>query len=86
MANHQSAEKRIRQTAKRTIVNKSRLNRVRSFVKKVEMAIVHKDKKLAEESFLLAQPEIHRGVKAGVLHRNTAGRKLSRLISRIKSL
>lgn len=86
MANHKSAEKRIRQTAKRTIVNKARLSRIRTFVKKVEAAIAAGDRTAATEAFRAAQPELQRGVNKGVLHRNTAARKISRLAHRIAAL
>lgn len=86
MANTKSAKKRIRQTERRTAVNRARLSRVRTFVKKVETAINSGDKDAAAAMFRVAQPEIQRGVTKGVLHRNTASRKLSRLSQRIKAL
>jgi small subunit ribosomal protein S20 len=86
MANHKSAEKRIRQTAKRTLINKARLSRIRTFVKKVEAAIAAGDRAAATEAFRAAQPELQRGVNKGVLHRNTAARKISRLAHRIAAL
>jgi small subunit ribosomal protein S20 len=86
MANHKSAEKRIRQTERRTAVNKARVSRLRTFVKKVEAAIEGGDKEAARAAYAAAQPEIHRGVSKGVVHKNTAARKLSRLSSRIKAL
>ncbi|CAO3416299.1 30S ribosomal protein S20 [Azospirillum doebereinerae] len=86
MANHKSAEKRIRQTERRTEVNRARVSRIRSFVKKVESAIEAGDKSIAAEAFKSAQPEMMRGVTKGVLHQNTVSRKLSRLSARIKAL
>jgi small subunit ribosomal protein S20 len=86
MANHKSAEKRIRQTERRTAVNRARVSRIRTFVKKVESAIASGDKEAARAAFLLAQPEMHRGVSKGVVHRNTVARKLSRLSARINAL
>jgi small subunit ribosomal protein S20 len=86
MATHKSAEKRIRQTAKRTAVNRGRMSRVRTFVKKVEAAIARGDKETARSAFLLAQPEMHRAVTKGVLHKNTISRKISRLATRINAL
>ena len=86
MAHHKSAKKAIRQTERRTVINRARLSRVRNFIKKVETAIAGGDKKGAAEALKAAQPEMHRGVRTGVLHRNTASRKLSRLSARIKSL
>ena len=86
MAHHASAKKSIRQTERRSAVNRARMSNVRSFIKKVETAIDTGDKKTAVEALKAAQPVIHRGVRAGVLHRNTASRKLSRLSARIKTL
>ncbi|HMG49347.1 MAG TPA: 30S ribosomal protein S20 [Inquilinus sp.] len=86
MANHKSAEKRIRQTERRTLVNRNRVSRIRTFVKKVETAIEAGDKAAAAEAFKAAQPEMHRGITKGVLQKNTVARKLSRLSGRIKAL
>jgi small subunit ribosomal protein S20 len=86
MANHKSAEKRARQTERRTAVNRARTSRIKTFVKKVETAIASGDKSAAAEALRAAQPEIQRGVTKGVVHKNTAARKLSRLSARIKSL
>ena len=86
MAQHQSAKKRIRRNARRADVNGSRISRIRTFVKKVELAISAGDKAVAETALRAAQPEMHRGVSKGVLHRNTVGRKISRLSSRIKAM
>jgi len=86
MANHKSAEKRIRQTAKRTAVNRARVSRVRTFVKKVEAAIATGDKSTAASAPRLAQPELHRAITKGALHKNTVSRKLSRLATRINAL
>ena len=86
MATHKSAEKRTRQTAKRTAINRARTSRVRTFVKKVETAIASGDKEAAQSALRLAQPELHRAITKGVLHRNTVSRKLSRLAARINGL
>ncbi len=86
MATHPSAEKRYRQTERRTAVNRARLSRVRTFVKKVETAIAAGDKEAARAAFALAAPEMQRGITKGVLHKNTVARKLSRLSARIKAL
>lgn len=86
MANHKSAEKRIRQTASRTAVNRARVSRIRTFVKKVELAIATGDKAAATEALRNAQPELMRGTSKGVLHKNTVSRKLSRLSARINAL
>ena len=86
MPHHKSAEKRLRQTEKRTEINRARLSRVRTFVKKVETAIETGDKAEAQSAFQLAQPELHRATTKGVLHKNTVARKLSRLATRINAL
>ncbi len=86
MAHHKSAEKRYRQTLQRTEVNRSRVSRIRTFVRKVEAAIEAGNKEEAQSAFQAAQPELHRGVTKGVLHRNTVARKLSRLTARISAL
>jgi small subunit ribosomal protein S20 len=86
MAHSKQAKKRIRQIKRRTAINRARLGRVRSYVKQVEAAIAGGDKAAAEEAFRAAMPELHRGAQKGVLPRNTAARKLSRLSARIRAL
>ena len=86
MANTPSAKKRIRNTLRKTYINKSRRSRIKTFVKKVEDAIETKDAKSAIDSLKAAQPEIMRGVTKGIFHKNTASRKISRLSSRIKAI
>ena len=86
MANHKSAKKRIIRNANRAEINKSRISRIRTFIKKVETAISSGDKAAAQTALQEAQPEIMRGVTKGVLHRNTASRKVSRLAARVKSV
>ena len=86
MANHASAKKRIRRNARMEIVNKVRKNRVRSFIKKVELAIEKADKSGAQKALLEAQPEMHKSVSKGVFKKNTISRKLSRLSLRIKKI
>ena len=86
MAHHKSAKKRIRQTATRSDINRARVSRLRTFLKKVETAIESGNKDDAKAAFQAAQPELHRGIAKGVLHRNTVARKLSRLSARIKAL
>jgi small subunit ribosomal protein S20 len=86
MANNASARKRIRQTEKRTVRNKARKSRVRSFLRKVEEAVKSGDKAAAQEAFRAAQPEMQRAVTKGVLHANTVARRLSRLSARVKSV
>ncbi len=86
MANHKSAKKRIRRNADRAEINKSRISRIRTFVKKVESAILSGDKAVAQSALKEAQPEIMRGVTKGVLHKNTAARKVSRLAAQVKAV
>ncbi|MCC7260077.1 MAG: 30S ribosomal protein S20 [Alphaproteobacteria bacterium] len=86
MAYHKSAEKRIRQNGRRGEVNGERISRIRTFIKRVEAAIEKKDSKAATAAFLEAQPEIMRGVSKGVLKKNTAARKISRLSAGIRAL
>lgn len=71
MANIQSAKKRIRQTMRRTAVNRDRLVRIRTFLRYTEEAIANGKKKEAQEAFKTVQPELVRGVKTGLFHRNT---------------
>ena len=86
MPHHKSAEKRLRQTEKRTVINRARMSRVRTFVKRVEAAIETGDRAAAQSALQLAQPELHRATTKGVLHKNTVARKLSRLATRINAL
>lgn len=86
MAQHKSALKRIRRDAKQTLLNHSRLSRIRTFIKKVEAAIKTGDKASAQGALRTAQPELMRGVSKGVLHRNTAARKMSRLNAQVLKL
>ena len=86
MAHHKSAKKRIRRNLRRAAINGARISRIRTFVKNVELAIAGGDKDAAQAAYKQAQPELHRGVNKGVLHRNTVARKLSRLSARIKAM
>ncbi|MBM3643151.1 MAG: 30S ribosomal protein S20 [Alphaproteobacteria bacterium] len=86
MANHKSAEKRARQTKRRTAVNSARRGRVRAGIKNVMEAIAAGDKKAAQAALKAAQPEIQRGADKGVLADNTAARRVSRLAKRIKAM
>jgi small subunit ribosomal protein S20 len=86
MANTVSAKKAIRKIERRTEVNKSRRSRMRSYIRKVEEAIASGDKASASEALKAAQPEIMRSARGGVLHKNTASRKISRLSHRIKTI
>lgn len=86
MANSPQAKKRVRQIARRTAVNKARRSRIRTFIRKVEEAIASGDQGAARNALQAAQPEIMRGATKGVLHKNTASRKVSRLNHRIKAM
>ncbi|MCL4120884.1 UNVERIFIED_CONTAM: hypothetical protein GTU68_055893 [Idotea baltica] len=86
MANTAQSKKRARQAERRTEVNKARRSRIRTFLRKVEEAITGGDQKVAQEALKAAQPEIMRGVTKGVMHKNTASRKISRLTARVKGL
>jgi small subunit ribosomal protein S20 len=86
MANHKSAEKRARQTERRTAVNTARRSRVRGEIKKVQAAIVAGDKKAAAEALRAAQPEIQRGADKRVVTKAAAARRISRLSARIKAM
>ncbi len=86
MANHKSAEKRARQTERRTAVNTNRRSRVRNFIKKVEEAIAAGDKKAATAALREAQPEIQRGATQHIVAKNAASRRVSRLNARIKAM
>jgi small subunit ribosomal protein S20 len=86
MANTKSAKKAARQAERRTLINKSRRSRMRTFVRKVEEAIASGDKQAADLALREAQPEIMRSALKGIIHKNTASRKISRLSARIKSL
>ncbi|MBI4969727.1 MAG: 30S ribosomal protein S20 [Rhodospirillales bacterium] len=86
MAHHKSAKKRIRQTVRRTAVNDARRSRIRTYVKKVETAIAAGDKEAAKAALRVAEPELARGAGKGLVPKNTAARKVSRLSARIKAL
>lgn len=86
MANHQSAKKRIRQIRRRSQVNRSRLSRMRTYVKKVEAAIESGNAAAARDALKAVEPQLMRSAQKGIIHKNTASRKLSRLSARIKSM
>ena len=86
MANTLSAKKRVRQINRKTEFNKARRSRIRTFVKRVEDCLLKGDSDAAVKALKEAQPEIQRGVSKGILHKNTASRKISRLSNRIKSI
>jgi small subunit ribosomal protein S20 len=86
MANTGSAKKATRRIARLTEVNRNRISRVRSFVRKVEEALASGDKAAASEALKAAQPELMRAASRGVIHRNTVSRKISRLAARVKAV
>ncbi|ABV95104.1 ribosomal protein S20 [Dinoroseobacter shibae DFL 12 = DSM 16493] len=86
MANSPQAKKRARQNERRAEVNKARRSRIRTFLRKVEEAIASGDSSAAADALRSAQPELMRGVTKGILHKNTASRKMSRLSKRVKAL
>ncbi|MDQ1901239.1 30S ribosomal protein S20 [Paracoccus sp. WLY502] len=86
MANTPQSKKRARQIERRTEVNKARRSRIRTFLRKVEEAIASGNADAAKTALQAAQPELMRGVTKGVVHKNTASRKISRLASRVKAL
>jgi small subunit ribosomal protein S20 len=86
MANIKSAKKRILTTAKKTEANTARRSRIRTFIKRVVTAIEAGNATEAKTALLQAQPEIDRGVSKGILKKNTAARKMSRLSATIKAL
>jgi small subunit ribosomal protein S20 len=86
MPNIASAKKRVRRSAKRTLVNHARKSRIRTLTRTVEEAIRKGDKSAAQAALRAAEPEIMRGVGKGVLHKNTGSRKVSRLTKRVAAL
>ena len=86
MANTPQAKKRIRRNENRAEINGARMSRIRTYVKKVETALAAGDKDAAQSALNTAQPELARGVAKGVLHKNTAARKMSRLVKRVAAL
>ncbi|MEM9756806.1 MAG: 30S ribosomal protein S20 [Pseudomonadota bacterium] len=86
MANSPQSKKRARQNERRFAINKARRSRIRTFLRRVDEAIAAGDQAAAQAALRAAQPELMRGVTKGVLHKNTAARKMSRLSSRVKAL
>jgi small subunit ribosomal protein S20 len=86
MAHHPSAKKRIRQTARRTQINRARTSRIRTFIKKVELAVASGDREAAQQALRAAEPEIRRGVNKRVLKLNTASRRISRLSRKVNKM
>ncbi len=86
MANHKSAKTRIRRNERRAVINGNRISRIRTFIKKVMVAVEGGDAAQAETALRQAQPEIQRGVAKGIMHKKTAARKISRLSARVKAI
>ncbi|HEX6860338.1 MAG TPA: 30S ribosomal protein S20 [Caulobacteraceae bacterium] len=86
MANNPGAKKAIRKIARRTEVNTARRSRVRTYLRKFEEALAAGDASVAKDTFVRAQSELMRAVSKGVVHKNTAARKVSRLAARLKKL
>lgn len=86
MANTPSAKKATRKIARRAEVNRTRRSRMRTFIRKVEEAIASGNAAVAAEALKSAQPELMRAAQKGVLHKNTASRKVSRLAARVKAI
>jgi small subunit ribosomal protein S20 len=86
MANTSSAKKATRVSARRASINKNRTSLVRTTVRKVEEAITSGKKADAEAALKVAQPQLARGAQKGILHKNTASRKVSRLTARVKAM
>lgn len=86
MANTSSAKKAVRKIERRTAVNRARRSRMRTFLRKVEEALAAGDAGLAANALRVAEPELMRAAQHGVVHKNTASRKVSRLTARVKAL
>ena len=86
MANTKSAKKATRKIARKTEVNKSRRTKLRSFLKKMEDALTAGDKEKAKEQLKATQPVVMKSASKGIIHKNTAARKMSRLSKRVKAL
>ena len=86
MANNPGAKKAIRKIERRTAVNKARRSRVRTYLRKFEEALAAGDANVAKDAFVTAQSELMRAVSKGVVHKNTASRKVSRLAKAISAL
>ncbi|MGD1036465.1 MAG: 30S ribosomal protein S20 [Roseiarcus sp.] len=86
MANTKSAQKAVRKIARRTAVNKSRRSQMRTYVRKVEDAIAANDASAAADALRSAEPLVARAAQKGILHKNAASRKISRLAKRVKAL
>lgn len=86
MANTSSAKKAARQRIRRTQVNKARLSKTNTFVRKVEEALASGDKDAAKTALKAAEPILMRSSQKGIVHKKAAARKVSRLAARVKAL
>ncbi len=86
MANTNSARKATRKIARRAEVNRDRRSRMRTFVRKLEEALEAGKKDEAVAAFKAAEPELAKAAGKGILHRNTASRKIARLAARVRAL
>jgi small subunit ribosomal protein S20 len=86
MANHSSAKKALRQTIKKNLINKSRLSRIKTYIKKTVNAVATGSKDDATAAFIIAQSEIMKGVSKNLLKPNTAARRVSALSRKINNM
>ncbi len=86
MAHHKSAIKRIRQTVKRTARNRYYKTRIKNITKAVIAAVESGDKEAAEKAMRVANRELHKYASKGILKKNTAARKVSRLQTKVNGL
>lgn len=86
MANHKSAEKRIRQTEKKTARNRVYRTKLKNIVKEVRGAVAKKDGVAAEAALKVANQELHKFVSKGFLTKNTASRKVGRLAKLVNTV
>jgi small subunit ribosomal protein S20 len=86
MANHKSAEKRVRQNAKRNEINRSNRSRLRTSIKKLRAAVAGNDKNGSAELLIPTVSLIDKAVNKGVIHKNTAARYKSRLTKHVNGI
>ncbi|CBG39401.1 30S ribosomal protein S20 [Helicobacter mustelae] len=86
MANHKSAEKRIRQTIKRTERNRYYRTRIKNIIKAVRTSVAANEVEKAQEALKIANKELHKFVSKGIIKKNTASRRVSRLNAAVKKI
>ncbi len=86
MANTPSAKKAARKMARKTEVNKHQRSRMRGFIRELDEAIEAGNQDVARSTFVKVQPIIMKAASKGILHKNTASRKVSRMSARVKSM